>query len=229
MSDGLDARSEILTRIRSASQNATELPCEQAWEAIPRDYRMNSTLSRDACIDLLEERLRDYGAGVLRSQPSQLAATIAEILRTRKKKLVAVPLDIDPAWLSESEDGCTFVPDDALSYAEIDSCDGMLTGCTAAIAGTGTLCVCHAPREDTPAARWPGQGRRALTLIPDYHLCVVCASSVAETVPEAMRMLEPYRTGPITLISGPSATSDIEMTRIQGVHGPRVLDVVIVS
>ncbi len=114
-------------------------------------------------------------------------------------------------------DGFTFVQDENHSYDAMEACDGVLTGCSLAIASTGTLALCHQP----------GQGRRALTLIPDYHLCVVQASSVVETVPEAMQLLEPCKESPITLISGPSATADIEMTRIQGVHGPRILDVLL--
>jgi L-lactate dehydrogenase complex protein LldG len=103
-------------------------------------------------------------------------------------------------------------------YSEIEACDGVLTGCTVAIATTGTLALCHTANGS----------RRALTLLPDYHLCIVDASRIVETVPEGFRELESHRLQPITLISGPSATSDIEMTRIQGVHGPRVLDCVII-
>jgi L-lactate dehydrogenase complex protein LldG len=95
----------------------------------------------------------------------------------------------------------------------------VLTGCAAAIAITGTLIICH----DS------AHGRRALTLLPDYHLCIVEASKIVETVPEGVRALEAQRVQPITFVSGPSATADIEMTRIQGVHGPRLLDVVILE
>jgi len=218
VADALDARSEILARIRAISgRDAPSLSRDEAWQAMPRSYRQTGALASAGCVDLLAERLRDYGAGVSRSQPAQLASTIAEILRQRNKKRVLVSPDVDPAWL-KGENGCIFVTDDALSYQEIDSCDGVLTGCAVAIAGTGTLGLCHI-----------SSGRRALTLIPDYHLCVVRAEDVVETVPEAMHALDSYKTAPITLISGPSATADIEMTRIQGVHGPRVLDVVIVA
>ena len=221
MSDAQNARSEILTRIRSAvCRSAPEMGVEQAWEAIPRNYIQTGRLSSNARIGLLYERLRDYGAGVFASRPSLLRSAIAEMLQHRIKKQILVPPDIHPDWLPRTENVCAFISDDALSYTVLDRCDGVLTGCNVAIAETGTLCLVHGER---------GNGRRALTLIPDYHLCVVHASEVVSTVPEAIRALEPYKTQPITLISGPSATADIEMTRIQGVHGPRVLDVIIVD
>lgn len=229
MTDALTARSEILARIRSAkTREAPLLSAETAWEAIPRDYRQTGALDLAGRIDLLVERLRDYGAGVYRTETPRLSATIAEILRQQNRNRILVPPDLDPSWLpADSIAGSIFMRDNALSYAELDGCDGVLTGCVVAIAATGTLGLCHGPG-DGIIGDHPGQGRRALTLIPDYHLCVVKAADVVESVPEAMRVLEPYKNQPITLISGPSATADIEMTRIQGVHGPRVLDVVII-
>ncbi len=134
---------------------------------------------------------------------------------------MVAPIGIDPDWLPM---GFTFVSDDALSYNDLDACDGVLTGCTVAIATTGTLVLCHGAASAPQSAA----GRRALTLVPDYHICVVQLSSVVETVSEAMHFLETWKKQPMTLISGPSATADIEMTRIQGVHGPRLLDVVLV-
>jgi len=116
-------------------------------------------------------------------------------------------------------DGFTFITDHDTSYAEIDRCDGTITGCALAIALTGTIVLRHTRKE----------GRRALTLIPDYHLCIVHASQVVETVPEGTRKMLEFAAVPITMISGPSATSDIEMMRIKGVHGPRYLDVILVN
>lgn len=215
------ARSEILARIRSANRggfaDTRNLSAETAWRAIPRKYHETCSMPETERIALFTERLRDYGVGVYLSQPNQVGDTIAEILCTRNKRKILVSSDVDANWLRY--DGGTFVPDDALSYAEIEACDGVLTGCTTAIAMTGTLALCHGA----------GRGRRVLTLLPDYHLCVVETAAIVETVPEAMRVLQHDRLQPITLISGPSATADIEMTRIQGVHGPRVLDVVIVA
>lgn len=219
--DSHDARSEILARIRSANlgtaTNAQILNPEEAWQSIPRNYRETGTLAKEERIHLFAERLRDYGVGVYFSQQDIAGDTIAEILRTKNKQRILVPLEIRTEWLRHS--GCTFVPDDGLSYAEIEACDGVLTGCTTAIALTGTLVLCHGA----------GQARRVLTLLPDYHLCVVEADAIVETVPEAICALQRNRLQPLTFISGPSATADIEMTRIQGVHGPRVLDVVIAS
>ena len=145
-----------------------------------------------------------------------IAAKVAEILRSRMKQKILVSSDVDPKWLPM--DGPKFVYDNGFSYPEIEACDGVLTGCTVAIATTGTLALCHSSNGS----------RRAITLLPDYHLCILEQSSIVETVPEGFRMLEAHRLQPITLISGPSATADIEMTRIQGVHGPRVLDCIIV-
>ena len=219
--DPHSARAEILARIRSANRggfaDTRNLSTETAWRAIPRNYRETCSMPEAERIELFTERLREYGAGVYLSQPDQVCDMIAEILHKRNKQTILFSFDVDANWLRR--DCCTFVLDDALSYADIEACDGVLTGCTTAIAMTGTLALCHGA----------GHGRRVLTLLPDYHLCVVEAAAIVETVPEAMRVLEHYRMQPITLISGPSATADIEMTRIQGVHGPRVLDVVIVA
>jgi len=126
-----------------------------------------------------------------------------------------IPESVPENWLPKDFD---FVPGGLLTYQELDACDGALTGCAAAIAVTGTIVLEHS-RE---------QGRRSLTLIPDYHLCIVFTNQIHETVPEAIRRVA-ASTSPITTVSGPSATSDIEMTRVKGVHGPRCLDVIIVE
>jgi L-lactate dehydrogenase complex protein LldG len=218
--DPLSARSEILARIRTANREIFGAHCDlspdESWRTIPRTYRHNSSLTDADRVQLITERLIEYGAGAYRCQSAQVAENVAKILGSRRKQKILVSSDVDPNWLPR--EGPTYVYDNALSYSEIEACDGVLTGCTVAIATTGTLALCH-----TSAGR-----RRALSLLPDYHLCVVDAATIVETVPEGFRTLEPHRLQPITLISGPSATADIEMTRIQGVHGPRVLDCVIV-
>lgn len=222
MAEALDARSEILARIRSAlGRDGSSLAATEAWQAIPRNYKKTGKRSQAERIELFAEKLLDYGVNVTHCQPAQIASAIAERLRSRGKRAMLVSREIDPAWLPVSlgKEDCIFLPDNDLTYTDIDRCDGVLTGCAVGIAKTGTICICHGP----------AGGRRALTLIPDYHLCIVRASDVVETVPEAMRLLDSHKKQPITLISGPSATADIEMTRIQGVHGPRVLDVVIVT
>jgi len=220
MHDPSSARSEILTRIRSANRgifDADRQPTpDESWRTIPRTYRRSGSLADNGRVQLLTERLIDYGAGVYQCQSVDVAANVADILRSRRKQKILVSSDVDPNWLAQ--DGTKFVYDNAFSHSEIEACDGVLTGCTVAIATTGTLALCHTSNGS----------RRALTLLPDYHLCIVRASMIVETVPEGFSALGPHRLQPITLISGPSATADIEMTRIQGVHGPRVLDCVIV-
>ena len=131
------------------------------------------------------------------------------------------PLRVPAQWL----DGrISWTPDSddktgRLSSAQIESLDGVLTAATVAVAESGSIVLQHGPTE----------GRRALTLLPDYHLCVLFAEQVVETLPECFDRLRPNATRPTTFISGPSATADIEMTRIKGVHGPRFLDVILVS
>jgi L-lactate dehydrogenase complex protein LldG len=166
-------------------------------------------------IAIFIERLADYDAYVHKVSEGAVAAVIGQVLSERNARRIAVPEGLPPEWLPQ---GFEFTTDYGLSYAEIDSMDGVLTECTAAIALTGTIIL-----QDVP-----GQGRRALSLIPDYHLCVVRAVQMHETVPEAIRVLEATATRPTTTISGPSATSDIEMTRIRGVHGPRTLEIVLI-
>jgi len=220
MTEVKSARAEVLARIRSATGSPKVSPSSDPWQTIPRKYRVHGSLDAAGRIALLEERLRDYGAGVHRVAATQVASAVASVLRGRNKQHMLRPLDIEPSWLP---DGFSFLPDCSLSHEQLNASDGVLTGCTLAIALTGTLVLCHGAASAPQSAA----GRRALTLVPDYHLCVVQLSSVVETVPEAMHLLQPHSRQPITFISGPSATADIEMTRIQGVHGPRVLEVLL--
>ena len=203
----MNTRDTILARIGISGEPGTE------YEVIERSYQTVGSLDREVKLNLFIERLVEYGAGIYRCPHSEIASTVAERLHARAGGNIAIPNDIPREWLPQ---GINFVPDDELSYQQLDRCDGAITGCAAAIADTGTIIL------DAAFA----QGGRALTLLPDYHLCVVFEGQVFETVPEAMRALA--TSCPLTLISGPSATADIEMTRIQGVHGPRSLDVVLV-
>jgi L-lactate dehydrogenase complex protein LldG len=141
---------------------------------------------------------------------------MAEALAARHKDRLLAPPGLPPDWLPPS---LAVVEDGGVSYADLDTSQGVLTACSLAIAETGTIVLRHGSAE----------GRRALTLVPDYHLCVVFGHQVVQTVPEAIRRLAASEPTLVTTISGPSATSDIEMTRIRGVHGPRTLDVVIVE
>jgi L-lactate dehydrogenase complex protein LldG len=219
--NGSAARSLILGRIRDivvatgANGGRTETAAAE-HARIERMYNQGATLPRDACLELFIDRLKHYQVAVHLCSRGEIAATVAGMMAERGKSRLIVPADIDPAWLSSA---AAFVRDERLSYRELDESEGVLTGCSLAVATTGTIVLRHGP----------GEGRRALTLIPDYHLCVVLADRVVETVPEAVRALAAYRPGLVTTISGPSATADIEMTRIRGVHGPRTLDVIVVD
>jgi L-lactate dehydrogenase complex protein LldG len=214
MPDSLTARDEILRRIRKSTARAEE--AQREWTAIPRFFRRDAILSPEERVDLFSERLRDYGAGVHESSQEQLRSVISKVLAERRKKTIVVP----PAWPDDRIPiGVEAIRDEGLSYDALDHSEGIMTACTVAIALTGTIVLRGGPLE----------GRRALTLIPDYHLCIIEADQIVGLVPEAIEKLGAVSAAPLTFISGPSATADIEMIRVQGVHGPRTLDVVIVS
>jgi L-lactate dehydrogenase complex protein LldG len=215
------AREEILRRIRAAKggvANAEAAASAEAawagWSAVERKYRREATRSREAMLELLEDRLRDYDARVIRVRHNEVAAGAAGMLGERKVRRMVVPAGLSAEWLPV---GVEFVVDEGMTAAELDGVDGVMTGATVAIAETGTVVLQNVA----------GQGRRAVTLVPDYHLCVVRVEDVVETVPEAMDRLQATAGLATTFVSGPSATADIEMTRIKGVHGPRFLDVIL--
>jgi L-lactate dehydrogenase complex protein LldG len=203
----------MLARIRAAIADGTTPP------PVPRDYRTAdhpSDLATDELLELLVERLVDYRALVRRSTTALVAPAVAAALTERGASRIAVPDGILPEGLERLEPGIELVADDPpLTPAQLDGLDGVLTGCAVAIAETGTIVLDGGP----------GQGRRVLSLVPDYHLVVVTASQVVTGVPQALARLDPTR--PQTWISGPSATSDIELDRVEGVHGPRTLEVVL--
>lgn len=205
------AREDILNRIRAANENA---PATPEYDEIPRDYRQASSASRQETVDCFIDRLHDYGSGVHRCASTEVAATIASVLQSHGITEMLVSSGVPAEW---RPGGIHFLEGRELSYLDLDKKRGTLTGCAAAIALTGSIILHH--RDD----------RRALTLIPDYHLCVVFEDQVTETVPEAMRRIATLGHAPITTIAGPSATADIEMTRIKGVHGPRFLDVILAA
>jgi L-lactate dehydrogenase complex protein LldG len=208
------AREEVLRTVRAALDDSQSPASE--YELIERKYVSSGTLDLPNRVSLFVDRLHDYGAVVHRCTVDRIQATVRHAMDSRGKRGLIVPHGLPAVWLPED---FAFVPDDALSYEALDRSEGVLTGCAVAIAATGTIVLCHSASE----------GRRALSLVPDYHLCVVYEDQVVETVPEGIRKLCPHQSDPITTISGPSATSDIEMTRVKGVHGPRVLDVVLVA
>ena len=162
------------------------------------------------------ERVRDYRATVV--QTSDAAAAAAEVLAAQGARRIGIPPDLDERLRPA---GVDLVEDEGLSSLELDGLDGALTTCAAACAVTGTIALDGGP----------GQGRRALTLLPDLHVCVVREDQIVETVPELVRSLEQAAAAgrPLVLVSGPSATSDIELERVEGVHGPRRLVVIVES
>ncbi len=209
MSQGPTAREVVLGRIRDAIAD------RPAATVIPRDYEASLAADIDV-VDLFVERVGDYRAAVHRATAETLPTVIADVLAARLARRLAVPAGIPGDWLDRS-DVVRTADDPPLSWAELDTIDGVITDCAVAIAETGTIIL------DGGA----GQGRRALSLLPDLHVCVVMTDRIVGSVPEALARLDPTR--PMTWISGPSATSDIELQRIEGVHGPRRLDVIVVA
>ena len=198
------------------SSDATGGTAADEYGAIERRYRRNSQLTRAELVELFTSRIVHYDGSVQSCSRRDLPETLAAMLAARGKARVYVPADIDRSWLPPQPE---FVADQGASPAELDASEGVLTGCSAAIANTGTIVLTHGP----------GEGRRVLTLVPDYHLVVVFVDQIVDTAPEAITRVAKSSPAVVTTISGPSATSDIEMTRIKGVHGPRTLDVVLVA
>ena len=203
-----EARAEVLARIRTALSTGASVPA-----GIPRGYLTGTAKATPALIELLTERLRDYGTSVRRCPADGVAQAVREALAERGARRVVLPpgLTLD----GPAPGGVEFLADDGLSPEALDATDGVITTAAVAIAETGTIVLDGGP----------GQGRRALSLVPDYHLCILHASQIVGIVPQALQRLEPGR--PCTWISGPSATSDIELDRVQGVHGPRTLEVIL--
>ena len=221
----MSSRELILGRIRSA---LADVPAEEpvAWTRTDdldpaAAYALGGERQRETLLSLFAERCGDYRATVTRcaDDPGAIAAAVSEACARQDAGAVVVPSDFDPGWLP---DGLEVSIDGSppLSLTKLDKIDGVITGCGLAIAVTGTIALDSGP----------GQGRRALTLVPDLHICVVRGEQVVYGVVNAVQALggAVRRSGPpLTLISGPSATSDIELERVEGVHGPRRLEVVL--
>ncbi|QEV16740.1 LutC/YkgG family protein [Streptomyces alboniger] len=213
----MSSRDRILGRVRRALADVADddTPYEQA---VGRAYlREHGERTAGQTVDLLAENLADYRALVHRCADEELPELLARLLAERGSRTVLVPPGLPPHWLAAA--AATRVPDRATSTArDLDRVDSVLTGCAVAVAETGTLVLDGSP----------DQGRRRITLVPDHHICVVrVPGQVVPSVPGALGRLDPER--PLTWISGPSATSDIELDRVEGVHGPRTLEVVLVS
>jgi len=203
----MDSRDRVLAAVRSAIHDAT------APEVV-RDYATHVD-DRTDLVDLFVERVDDYRAEVLVVDPEQVALEVGRVLGEHHVRSLVVPADIDARWLSTTH--ARLLRDDgSVTARELDEVDAVVTGCAAAVALTGTIVLDSGPL----------QGRRVISLVPDLHVCVVPADAIVGSVPEAVRRLDPTR--PLTWISGPSATSDIELDRVEGVHGPRRLVVLVV-
>jgi L-lactate dehydrogenase complex protein LldG len=201
------SRDRVLARIRKAQASRSE-------PSIPRSYDRASTQSTHDTLALFEERLRDYDAGVFPVRREEIAQKAAELLVAANRRRIAIPAALPSQWLAESIE---WISDHDLSFDALNGVDGVMTAATVGVAVSGSIALQHGPAE----------GRRILTLLPDYHLCIIEAAQIVETLPEAFARLDSAR--PVTFFSGPSATADIEMTRIKGVHGPRFLDVLLVQ
>ena len=213
------AREEILRRVRRATH---DVPKDERPEDVPveRGYRKQYDAPRNEIVERFAERVAEYEATVHRVNECDLPREVAEALERRGVRKLVVPVRLPEGWVPEGVETLRDAARSPLSNEELDRSDGVLTGCSLGIAQTGTIVL----------DAGEGQGRRALTLLPDYHLCVVREDQVVGLVPEAFAKLEDTVTDEgraITFISGPSATSDIELNRVEGVHGPRTLEVLI--
>ena len=216
-----DAKETILWRVRRATH---DVPEDERPEDVPveRGYRKEGGGARAEIVARFAENVAEYEATVHRVDQSDLPGRIGKILTGRGLKKLVVPSDLPQGWVPRGGEVLRDEGNGRLTNEELDGADGVLTGCALGISQTGTIVL----------DAGPGQGRRALTLLPDYHLCVVREDQVVDLVPEAFAKLEGTVRNEgraVTFISGPSATSDIELNRVEGVHGPRVLEVLIVG
>ncbi|WP_328752397.1 LUD domain-containing protein [Streptomyces sp. NBC_00285] len=209
----MSSRERILGRVRRALADSPgeDTPIERAY------LREHGDRSVEQTVELLAENLADYRAIVHRCTAADLPATLAGMLAARGAKTVLVPPGLEQAWLADAD--AEQIPDRAVTTPhELDRIDSVVTACAVAVAETGTIVLDGGP----------DQGRRRITLVPDHHICVVrVPDQVVSSIPQALEQLDPAR--PLTWISGPSATSDIELDRVEGVHGPRTLEVVLVG
>ena len=216
----IDSKKEMLNRISKALVDRPPMSKPEDID-IPRNYKQKGSLSRPELLNLFVERVSDYKANVRVIDISEIVASIEEIC-TRKNLNTIVTSDTFPTDLRPTNvEVVVDHPTNMLSNYQLDSVDAVVTTCAIAVAQTGTIAL------DAGI----GQGRRVLSLIPDVHICIVKQDQVVEIIPEAFKHLKDSvekKGRPITLISGPSATSDIELNRVEGVHGPRILEVLVV-
>jgi L-lactate dehydrogenase complex protein LldF len=210
-----DSRATVLARVRAALAAAGDV---EGPDRSQRAYRTVDQRSREEIVAVFAERVAEYRATVDRVAEHDVAARVAAICEEHGARRLGAPPDLPTPWRPE---GVELIDDHGLPARELDRLDGALTGCAAGIAETGTFVLDGGP----------GQGRRALTLVPDLHICVIAEEQITGLVPEAVDRLAPaVREGrPLTFVSGPSATSDIELSRVEGVHGPRILHVLVTA
>ncbi len=213
----MSARDEILSRIRSATKDVT---VKDPAQDVPVTWAYNQPTPLDDVLATFVDNIRDYKAMIARTPAAGTGDAVVAALKELGARTVVVPDGVPDAWVQAVEEGgLEVVRDTGLDHQQLNRVDAVLTGSRVSMAETGTICLDHAA----------DQGRRALTLVPDRHVCVVRADSVVSDVPEAVhRLRDSVAAGrPITWISGGSATSDIELSRVEGVHGPRRLFVVL--
>ncbi len=213
----MNAREEILSRVRAALKDVKE---KDPVKDVPVAWAYNQPTPLDSVLDTFVENILDYKARIVRTPKAGTAEKIVDALKEMGAKTVVIPDGAPKAWVDAvAGAGLEVVRDQNLSRQELNEIDAVLTGSAVSMAETGTICLDHSA----------DQGRRALTLVPDRHVCVVTAESVVSDVPEAVHRLKGAveKRQPITWISGGSATSDIELSRVEGVHGPRQLYVVL--
>lgn len=206
------AKAEILERLHAALADKPTPP------EVQRSYRREELSSRAEIIEQFVDRLVDYKAGVYRERPDTVADRVLELVGEGAR--VVLPQQLAEEWIPEGLDIIRepeVGADGALTVRELDEVAAVITNSTVSCSETGTIFLSGRPDE----------GRRAITLVPDHHVCIVLEDRVVEFIPQALEAVEPTAT--ITMISGPSATSDIELERVEGVHGPRTLDVIIVG
>ncbi|MFE3852079.1 lactate utilization protein C [Streptomyces griseorubiginosus] len=209
----MSGRETVLRAVRRA---LTDVPRSEDPEDVPPPHGHRTDHAGPDTVGLFSERTAEYRATVVRVPTARAAAAVADALVRTGARSVVVPPGLPPDLMPEGpwsrlED---FPP---LTPGQLDEADAVVTTSAVAIAVTGTVILDHGP----------GQGRRALTLLPDQHICVVHQDRIVPDVPEALSRLDPYR--PLTLVAGPSATSDIELDRVEGVHGPRTLDIIVIA
>jgi L-lactate dehydrogenase complex protein LldG len=210
MHEATNTRDAILNRIRTANTAANATAHATDHQSIERNYQQTTTLGRETILKIFLDHLYEYDAHVVEAKPDTLPATIAEVLKAGNQKSAIVADNFPEENLPT---GFIWQYESQATMDQLNTAAGAISSCEVAIAHTGTIIL---------------RGARKLTLLPDRLLCIVYEDQIVDTVPEAIARLEQYKIETLTFVSGPSATADIEMTRIRGVHGPRFLDVIVV-